>query len=1006
LNKSRRRILVWAGVIILIIVLIGFGLWFLISNIPSSQEQFPQNDLKSSLIILSPTDQSSYPADSSIPIRAASITDNPISTFELWVNGKLLVSQQPDGHEGKHFSHIFYWTPTTEDKARILVRSINNVGETTTSNPIRIQITDPAGFQLQPRDSQDGQNDQVVYPLGLDQTALPVIPELPLESPQVPSPGVPLNNDLSLWLGQRFSSNSSAPLAPHLVYSLEQCSINLVITDQADNELGFFIYRSVEGSPTFERIAELEIVEKGTTFSYIDPDPASETIYYTSAFNGAGESPSPPVMVTLTDPSCPGAKNYTALEDLGQEELNLLDLAYFYYSFNGSGYVRYPQDPDSFLTPSEYPTSLRLMLEGLTSASPSPVSYADVVVWGWNGGTLVNLGAYHLKLDDSRLAVCNLGTGCIGDVASGFRSTYGELANDGEDQIREFFWSTTAPGTTSVLWQISSSPFSRDFSPHPYGLIGAGCTDGKLQGSFLIDFNSPDEYLPAPSSCGGYSQPWIEFSKFSWSAALKPETEVRYYIRFTPMAGNQPSGKPSNMVEILAKPGETLLEPVIVDHLPDIYDVEIIDFVPIKNMIPQYWGCVSIKGLDYGTIWNYYRSVFPNNISDGYIDQITSSIYDSLDYAVQNNLIVCPAPYSGSSSSGSVLSDWGSMFIEGISEIWDSVVSAFNALKDDVVNLAANLINDLGIPCDSDCKAGLKIGLEIGIAYFTGIPPNLPTFEQLADQGIEYAIQMAAAEAGIPCPEDCQQILREGIEGFVKTVAESNSQPGCVDESWAKLLGKHSLCLPPGVDTEAVPEGVAEPARAYIQITRKGQFSPGQYKYNDQPAYVVNVHFTGENTLLSGTTIPYTYYYRDWNTGTQHAFTAYAPITTLQNNVFDSQSFPIPPLEPGDSVIIPLSLTKHRYYIPEHVHSFNIELNKLDLEEGAVGGIDGARGSVFDWLCLHNGSKIKIEAEVACLSMPVGLIGSTSPDENSQLVPCGDTAQPYIYQENSDACYP
>ncbi|MFN2280210.1 MAG: hypothetical protein ACK2TZ_00005, partial [Anaerolineales bacterium] len=273
-----------------------------------------------------------------------------------------------------------------------------------------------------------------------------------------------------------------------------------------------------------------------------------------------------------------------------------------------------------------------------------------------------------------------------------------------------------------------------------------------------------------------------------------------YFIRFTPMAGNLPAGKPSNTVEILAKPGESVLEPVIVDHLPEIYQVEIVDYTPIKNMDPQYWGCVFITGLDYNAIWNYYRSIYPGNISDAMISQFADRIYNDLNYAVQNNLIVCPAPYQ-KSDSGSVLSEWGSMFVDSLQEIWDGVVSAFNALKGEIVDQIAGAINKLGIPCDTECKAGLKLGLEIGIAYFTGMPPNLPSFEELKEQGIEYAIEMAAAEAGIPCPEACQQVLREGVEEVVDLAAQNNSQPGCVDENWANVLGKHSLCLPPGVDT-------------------------------------------------------------------------------------------------------------------------------------------------------------------------------------------------------------
>jgi hypothetical protein len=157
---------------------------------------------------------------------------------------------------------------------------------------------------------------------------------------------------------------------------------------------------------------------------------------------------------------------------------------------------------------------------------------------------------------------------------------------------------------------------------------------------------------------------------------------------------------------------------------------------------------------------------------------------------------------------------------------------------------------------------------------------------------------------------------------------------------------------------------------------------------------------------LSGTTIPYNYSYLDWDKGYQQFFTVSAPVFTLQNEVFDSQSLPIPPLAPGESVTIPLTLTPHTYYIPEHLHSLMIELNARDLEIGDVGGIGGSRGVLFDWMCLHNGGRMRIEASISCLSVPSGLIGNTSPDADSELVPCGGSAAPFIYQETSDVCYP
>ena len=1005
--KKQHRVLIWIGGILLIITLLVGAMVWGISQVPALADQFPQNAAPVIVTIFSPDNGSSWPADASIPIHATVQSDNPITEIELWIDGQRISSIQPENPGSPFINHIFHWLPITTGDPRIFVRSLSNAGNATDSNILKLNITEASGFMITSESLPDDATAEVIYSLLPD----PINDQMNLPGPSPAKEGntftpVPVGSDFSLWLGQIFTTTTNPPASPSLSYDLDDCSINLIIKDQADSELGFFVYRSTSGITSFERIAALGKVDIGTTFIYKDPDQVDQVIYYVSAFNGSGEASSNPVQIQFPIGSCPspGVDN-NQLPDLNQAQLDLLDLAYFYYAFNGRGYQRYPQNPEVFLIPSEYPTPLVKLIEGLTSSSQIPVSTADVVVWGWDGGTLVNLGAYHLDIDDSLLTVCNLGTGCQGDAASGFRSTYGELASDEEEQLREFYWSTTAPGTTGLLWQISTTPFSQDHSPHPQGLVGAGCATGSLIGSFQVDFASLDNYLPAPSGCGDFSMPWLETTHFSWENILYPYSEIRYFIRYTPMAGNQPSGKPSNTVEILAKPGETELEPVIVDHLPDIYDVEIQSFSPVRQLDPKYWGCVHILGLHYDTLWAYYRGLLPQKwYPDASVTALVTNIYYQIDYAYQNNLIICPSPYNKPESS--VLSDWGSMSMEGLGELWDTVVGAFNALKADIVNFAASAINKLGISCDSDCKEGLMVGLEIGIAYFTGIPPNLPEFKEMKEQGIEYAIELAAAEAGIPCPEDCQEVLRQGLEDVVDSVEKRNNQPGCVDANWAQLLGKNPLCLPPGVETEAVLEGVSKPASAKIQITHTGQDPPGQYKYNNQLAYQVNVSITSENNLLSGKTIPYTYSYIDWNAGHQKSFEVLAPITKLQNNVFDSQIIPIPPLEVGDSITVPLSLQPHTYYIPEHIHSLTIELNAHNLEKGDVWGIGGNRGPLFDWLCLYNGGLIKIEAQVMCLNTPSGLIGSTEPDENSVLVPCGEPAVPLLHLETSNPCYP
>ena len=450
LKKSRLRFVIWAlGSLLLAAIILGA--WFIFFKFPDSDNLFPLNQESLTINLVSPEDQSSFPADAAIPIQVSATSADPISRVELWVNGKLALEADPAGSSGQHILHHFHWTPLEAGSARVLVRGITAEGQTATSNPIEIQINEPAGAWLVP--SADGASEvsEVILPSLTDPTLISSLPA-PVSIPaQDLSPALIQKNDFSLWIGRQFSFNPTLPQAPGLDYYDQDCQPVLIIEDLSHNELGFFLYKSSPSGSAFQRAAVLKNSGDGGQISYLEPDPIPGTIYYASAFNAAGESPSAPIMIASQDPTCAPAAALPAEDEEISGDLELLDLAYFYYAFDGGGYLRYPADSQGFLTPSEYPTSLRRMVEGLASTSSVIVRRADLVVWGWSGGALVNLGSYQLEIDHTRLEVCNLGTGCTGDVASSFRSTYGELANDAEDQVREFYWSTSAPGTDAVL---------------------------------------------------------------------------------------------------------------------------------------------------------------------------------------------------------------------------------------------------------------------------------------------------------------------------------------------------------------------------------------------------------------------------------------------------------------------------------------------------------------------------------------------------------------------------
>jgi hypothetical protein len=49
------------------------------------------------------------------------------------------------------------------------------------------------------------------------------------------------------------------------------------------------------------------------------------------------------------------------------------------------------------------------------------------------------------------------------------------------------------------------------------------------------------------------------------------------------------------------------------------------------------------------------------------------------------------------------------------------------------------------------------------MAYF-GLPPSLPEFDKLMDEGLDYAIGIAASQMGIECNKQCRDLLKEGFQ--------------------------------------------------------------------------------------------------------------------------------------------------------------------------------------------------------------------------------------------------
>lgn len=102
--------------------------------------------------------------------------------------------------------------------------------------------------------------------------------------------------------------------------------------------------------------------------------------------------------------------------------------------------------------------------------------------------------------------------------------------------------------------------------------------------------------------------------------------------------------------------------------------------------------------------------------------------------------------------------------VNAIKTVVNQVSAAYAKLKSDLVNFVVNLC-----PIDA-LKGPFKTALEAYLNYglmAIGIPPTLPNFDQLAEQGMSYFAEVALTEAGIPVTD----LTKDQFENIVTGIA-------------------------------------------------------------------------------------------------------------------------------------------------------------------------------------------------------------------------------------------
>ncbi len=316
-----------------------------------------------------------------------------------------------------------------------------------------------------------------------------------------------------------------------------------------------------------------------------------------------------------------------------------------------------------------------------------------------------------------------------------------------------------------------------------------------MEGDFTLDFR---DYFKSWGSSGGPSGNFwdqvlgaVEDITNSLSGSTKPKQAgwpfkpTTFYVRVIPMDASGSVGKPSNTVVVHFTPAGVPVESVGPLDGP-VYDAKVVSFTPYRAADHNYDACF-VTNYEVRNCGQFYE---PNKSYQYYQYQMLSSPeaaaniglspaqYNQCTITSPKGTPICGCPGAPCSSGGdsgcfSSLNAFGSCISDGIqagaSALQDAIdwaVSKAGDLYNGAVNFVVDTLASALCPSSikSECKAVISVGVKAGMAAL-GIPPEIPDFDKLFSEGLDYAVAVAASQlTGIDCNKLCRDLLKKGFE--------------------------------------------------------------------------------------------------------------------------------------------------------------------------------------------------------------------------------------------------
>ena len=962
-----------------------FGLFIILSFLlacvlPGARPALPNSTQSTDHILVSlidPLDGESYPISAGLSVRGEAISDGSISRMELWADGVLQETYTAPEDGLGLLVHYWTWSPQLLGTHTLMVRAYNDQGQSAVSNVIHIKgIEDPGYVVVAQAEEGDtlasiaerygGTSGDILRenPNLQNTVSLSVGTEVfvPIGAPAVatePSAGAKVLISLSQWTGGMMGGDALVS-PPTLAVSGQGCAATLSIGDSSDNEDGFNIYRLDPGAMSFSKLTSLSPNDGTGNLSHQDSNLYGLYHYYVTGFDAEGESASNLVSIKITDSNCAGES--TPIESLALVPMSM-DRYYLYVSVNNGNWRRFPADDFTFLNRSD-----NIDFGGVANAL-LPNFVGDISmkgeVWAVVNGTATRLGTFEKSFKAKQapasfepfsfqaILLPKLEVRGVVNVSTGKPNWFTEK---GMTFAPETFRFGTDANASYGMWQVASVPFGGDASFNPACLLMTGKVNGSGTPStpfeFGIDFSSlkpkienvtlsPFENMldqtpvfTSPFSPQGLdTQKGQAVSQPQWGAGafglagdspavsfdpcaqnVSAEGLITYYVRVIPMSNGQAAGNASNSVKLTYDPnGEIKITFPAPPPIPQetYYDIEILNFTGVHVPEQKYAYCVVIVENPHLLLGYKPGDVLcPKTFTGGSKNDLLGAIEDAVNFI---------------SKAYNKLSEWATELVEQLNPLCIQAKLASSAIK-----VGEKEVKDA-------CHYIAVIAVTAAKTY-VGLPPSLPNYDQLVNMGKESLVELAAQQledSGVPCPEDCKDVIRKGIEVTVEEAKKNMSNSSCVGEAEAHANGYEPLCLPEGVITKPDPRGQPVPAILEVQVTRRPNAVGANFP--EPKSCAVHVDVPAVNLSHLG-----------------KSFTSEAGFNwkgdLLQGNLFNGTGA-FPQLAPGASVTFPIILNPTSFWLPNHLQFVK----------------QGWKPEHYDdWYILYSGAQATINAGGAC----------------------------------------